>query len=162
MFQCCCRSKLNMELYVIHWLVLKKYYRTHNRSMIWNVWRNNDMGYIRNIQIKCLIIVIVQHTIVEHLPFIVQSQNNLLKSIFITHPHNIDCRITNNHPCIFYEHLVWLPITGHFSKWGLLTLNRVNNNRALFKVRSPIKIQSTPSPSLGQLFTLTGYNSVLT
>ena len=93
---------------------------------------------------------------------IVQSHNICNKSIFITHSHYTDCRITNNHPRIFYEHLIQLPITGRFSKLGLLTLNRVKNNRALLKVRSPIKIQSTPCPGLGQLLTLTGYNILLT
>ena len=41
-------------------------------------------------------------------------------------------------------------------------LNRFNNNRAIFKVRLPIKIQSTPCPGLGKLLTLTGYISGLT
>ena len=41
-------------------------------------------------------------------------------------------------------------------------LNRVNNNRALFEVRSPIKIQSTPHPGIGQYLKLNGYSSALT
>ena len=84
------------------------------------------------------------------------------KSILITHPHNIYCRITNNPLCIFYDHIILLTITGRFSKWGLLALNRVNNNRALFTVKSPIKIQSTLLPGLGQSLTLTWYSSGLT
>ena len=58
---------------------------------------------------------------------------------------------------MFYKHLIGLTIT-----LDLLALKRVNNNRDIFEVSSPIKIQITPHPGLGQSLTLTGYNSVLT
>ena len=79
----------------------------------------------------------------------------------ITHPIDFCCIITNNRPCIVYEHLIWLQITGCFFKLGLLVLNRVNNDRALFEVSFPTKIQSTPRPGIGKSLTLTGYSSVL-
>ena len=82
----------------------------------------------------------------------------VIKKISITHPLNIDCRITNNPLCIVYEYLIWSPITGRFSKWGLLVFNKVNNNRALFGVSLPIKIYSTPRSGPGQSLTLTGYS----
>ena len=41
----------------------------------------------------------------------------------------------------------------------LRALNRVNNNRAIFEVKSPIKIQIMPCPGLGKFITLTGYSS---
>ena len=65
---------------------------------------NDDTGHIRNIHIKYTIIIIVQYTIEENVPFVVQSQENDNKSISITHFLVIDCRITNNPPCIVYEH----------------------------------------------------------
>ena len=34
--------------------------------------------------------------------------------------------------------------------------NRVNNERALFEVRSPIKLTGTPCSGLGKLFKMTG------
>ena len=37
---------------------------------------NDDKGYIRNIHIKCTIIIIFQYTISENVPFIVQSHGN--------------------------------------------------------------------------------------
>ena len=39
--------------------------------------------------------------------------------------------------------------------------NRVNDKRALFKVRYSIKVPRTPSLRLGQVITLTGYSIVL-
>ena len=49
----------------------------------------------------------------------------IIKSILITHPLNFDCRITNNPPCIVYEHLIGITITGRFSKWGRKSKYRV-------------------------------------
>ena len=86
----------------------------------------------------------------------------IIKSISITHSLDFDCIITDNSLCIVYEHLIGLKITGRFLWWGFLALNRVNNNRAVFEVRSPIKIWSTPRPGLGKSITLTGCISVLT
>ena len=86
----------------------------------------------------------------------------VIKSILSTHLIDIDCSITNNPPCIVCEHLIWLPIAGLCLEWGFLELYRVNNNRALFKVRLPIKIQIMPRPGLGKLLTLTEYSSGLT
>ena len=40
----------------------------------------------------------------------------IIKSISITHPLDFDCRITNNPPCIIYDHLIGLTITGHILK----------------------------------------------
>ena len=70
--------------------------------------------------------------------------NIVIKSISISHPLNLDCRITNNPPCVVYVHLIGLRITGHFLKLGLFVINKVTNNEAIFEVRLPIKIQSTP------------------
>ena len=64
----------------------------------------------------------------------------VIKTISIVHPRDIDCILANNPPCIVYEHSTLLSITGVFSKLGLISLNRVNNNRVLFGVMSPIKI----------------------
>ena len=86
----------------------------------------------------------------------------IIKSISITHPLNFPCRLTNNLPCIIYEHLIWLTITGHFLKWGFLAINMVNNNRVILEVRPPIKIQSTPRRGIGKLLTLNGYSSGFT
>ena len=44
----------------------------------------------------------------------------------------------------------------------LQALNRVNNKRAIFEVRSPIKVPVKPRSGLGQSSTLTGYTSGLT
>ena len=84
-----------------------------------------------------------------------------IKSISITNPINFYWRITNNHMCIVYEHFIQFPIIGHFSKQSLIELNRVNKNRALFKMMSPIKIQNIPCPGLVQLLTQTGCSSGL-
>ena len=73
---------------------------------------------------------------------------SVIQSVLITNPRDTDCSITNNHQCIVYKHLMRISITGSFLKWGLIALNRVNNNRALFKVRPRIKIQSMPCPVL--------------
>ena len=89
------------------------------------------------------------------------SQTFVLISIPITHHWSIDGIIPYNLLCIVYEHLLWLPKTESFSKEGLLALNMVSNNRTPFKVRSTIKIQSSPHPYLGQSLTLTGYSSGL-
>ena len=86
---------------------------------------------------------------------------NIVESILITHLCNIDCRISNNPPCIVYEHLIRLPIKRLFPKWGLLALNRVNNNINIFEEMSSIIIQSRTRPGLGQLLTLTGYSNEL-
>ena len=48
-----------------------------------------------------------------------------------------------------------LTMTGGVINWVLLAINKVNNNRAIFEVRSPIKIQSTPHPELVKLLSLT-------
>ena len=81
----------------------------------------------------------------------------IIKSILITHPLYFDCIITNNPPCIVCLQLIWLKITERFWKTGLLAHNKVNNTRALFEVKLPIKIQSMPHPGIGQLLTLNGY-----
>ena len=86
---------------------------------------------------------------------------NIVESISITHPCNLECRLSNNPLCIVYEHLIQLPITGLFPKWGLLALNRVNNNINLFEVISSIIIQSITRPGLGQFLTITRYCSGL-
>ena len=95
-------------------------------------------------------------------PYIVQSCENCNKSISITHPTYFYFIITNNDPFILNEHLIWLPITERFLKLGLIALNMVNNNRALFIVISLIKKKSTPCPGLRQSLTLNGYSSGLT
>ena len=64
-----------------------------------------------------MIIIIVQYVITENLPFIVQfHKNGNTINIFITHPIDIDCSITNKPLCIAHKNLIWLPIIGHFSK----------------------------------------------
>ena len=68
----------------------------------------------------------------------------IMYSILNTHLINFYCRLTNIPPCIVYVHSILLTLKGWYSKWGLLVLNRVNNNREIFEVSSPIKIQSTP------------------
>ena len=85
----------------------------------------------------------------------------IIGSISTIYPINIDCGITNNPLWIVYEHWIWLPITGRFSMWVFLALNRVNNNRFIFEVMSPIKIQIKPCPGLVQFLTLTVYSSEL-
>ena len=50
--------------------------RNGNRSLIQKSREKNDKGNIRNIQIKCMITIIVKYTITEKLPFIVQSHKN--------------------------------------------------------------------------------------
>ena len=151
-----------MELYVILWLLQKivTEMATYHWFKIFEI--NNDKLHIRNIHIKCTIIIIFQYTKSEYVPLVDQYHINYLKSISITHPINFDLRITNIPMCIVYEHLIWLPITRRFLMWGLLALNRLNNNRCILKFRSSIKIQSTPRLGLGKIITLTGYSSVLT
>ena len=85
----------------------------------------------------------------------------VIKSITITQTRDIYFRITNNTTCIFYKQLIQLPITGRFSKRGLLALNRLNNNRAIFKVRPLIRIQRMLCPGIVQYLILTGYISGL-
>ena len=87
---------------------------------------------------------------------------HVIKSISITYPRDIGCIITNNTLCIVYKHVILLPTRRQFLKQVLLSLNRLNNNRALFKARSPIKILSKPYPGLRQSLTLIGYSTVLT
>ena len=48
--------------------------------------------------------------------------NIVIKSISITHPHDIECIITNNPPCIAYKYSIRLPIIGQFSDWDMLAL----------------------------------------
>ena len=86
----------------------------------------------------------------------------IIKSISITHPLYFDFEVTNNPPCVFCLHIIVLTIRGQFLKKVMIALNRVENNRAIFEVRSPIKINKTPSLRLGKSLTLTGYSSVLT
>ena len=95
-------------------------------------------------------------------PLLFNLAKIIIKSISITHPLNLDFRITNNPRCIVYEHSIGLKITGHFLKRDLLALNRLNNNRANFEVRSPIEIRIMPRPGIGQSIPLTGYSSGLT
>ena len=109
-----------------------------------------------------MIIIIVQYIAAENVPFIVQFQESYNNKRSITRPRNIDSRITNNPSCIVYKHLIGLPITEPFSELFLLALNRVNNNRAIFELRLPIKIQSMPPSGLGKFLTLTVYSSVFT
>ena len=45
--------------------------------------------------------------------------------------------------------------------YHLQELNMINNKRALFEVRSPIKVPSTPRPGIGQSLILTGSSSGL-
>ena len=40
----------------------------------------------------------------------------VIKTIAITHPRDIDCRIINYTPSIICEHLIQLPTTGRFSR----------------------------------------------
>ena len=86
----------------------------------------------------------------------------IIKSISITHPLNVEGRITISPPCFVYVDSILLTLTGRYSKRGLLVLNRVNNNREIFEVSSLIKIQSTLRTGLGQYLTVTGDSSVLT
>ena len=85
----------------------------------------------------------------------------MIISISIYHSLYFDCRITNNSMCIVCLYILGLTITGCFLKLVMLALNRFNNNRALFQVRSPIKIHSTPRQSLVKLITLNGYSNVI-
>ena len=78
--------------------------------------KSDDKVFIRNIYIKCTIIIIVQHTIAEILPFIVQYHKTCNKINIYPHPHNIDFRKTNNNPCIVYGHLLQIPMTERISK----------------------------------------------
>ena len=48
--------------------------KTDHWFEIWE--KNNDKGQIRNIQIKCTIIIIVQYKITENISFVVQSHEN--------------------------------------------------------------------------------------
>ena len=160
--QCWCRPKLEMEICVIIWLLQKIVTEMTTDHWFKICEKNNDEWHKRNMQIKYAIIIIFQYTISEKVYLLFNIKIFIIKPTSITHPCDFDCRITNNTPCIICEHLIRLPITGRFSKLGLIALNRVNNNRDIFKVRSPIKIQSMLSPGIGQLITLTGYSSGLT
>ena len=61
----------------------------------------------------------------ENVPLVVKYPKNKRDQISITHPIDIDCRITNNIACIVYNNLIWLPVTGrslkqcHQSKYRL-------------------------------------------
>ena len=111
--------------------------------------KSDNKWHIINIQIKYTIIVIVNYTISEMYLLLFNLAKSIILSKSFTHPLNFYGIITNNPPCIVYIHLIRLKITGRFLKWFFPALNRVNNNRAVFGVRSPIKIHSTPRPGLG-------------
>ena len=142
-----CFKHIVTEMTIYHWFGIFK--------------KNNYKGHIGNIQIKYTIIIIIQYTTAENVPFIIQFQKIVIKSISITRPINFGCRIINNPPCIYYNNLIHLPITGWFLKLCFFAPNRLINKRALFEVISLIKIHSTPHPGLWQSLTLTGYNSGL-
>ena len=63
---------------------LKYFGRNDKRSMIRNLRENDDIGHIRNIHIKYILIIIVQYTITENVPFVDKSHKN-------------DNNINNNH-----------------------------------------------------------------
>ena len=68
--------KLEMELYVLIWLLLKIV--TEMTTYHWSgIFENNDdKWHVRNIQIKFTIIIIVQYTISENVPIIVELNKN--------------------------------------------------------------------------------------
>ena len=130
-----------MWINILNWTLLNSSTSLNNcdintkKSLIRNLWE-------QNIEYKNS--VIIQYTIAENIPFVIQYHKSY-NTININKSSTL-CVMYNNQESSVYR---------------LQALNRVNNNRALFGVRSPIEIQSTPRSGLGKSLTLTGYISGL-
>ena len=68
--------------------------------------KTNDKRHIGNIKIKNTIIIMVQYTIAENVPFIVQSHKYDNKINIYHSPSKCWPLTTKNPPCIVYEQLI--------------------------------------------------------
>ena len=70
---------MKIEIYVILWL-LRKIVTETTRDHWFEIGDNNDdKWHIRKKQIKYKIVIIVEYTIAENVPFVVQSHKNYNK-----------------------------------------------------------------------------------
>ena len=126
--------KLEIEFYLILWLIRNFVAEITIYHWLEICEKDDNKWHIRNIKIKYNIIIKVQIKI-RNVTFVVQYHEYDNKiNIYYSSSH-FDCIITNNPQCIIWLNSIRLITTGSFSKWCLLALNKVNNNRALFEVR---------------------------